>query len=141
MRRGWMQHKRRLAVDLSEKQKSAIIKRCDSGKLDARKSLPMCRARTDLDPELAGAAKYRADADRLASAAIAELVGLGVHAMKAQEQSQGSKPEVCGVGISILDRHFLTQPFAATGRVDVPSLHSQTLMVPHPGADAPGCGS
>jgi len=47
----------------------------------------MCRARTDLHPELAGAAKHRADADCLASAAIAELVGLGVHAMKAQEQS------------------------------------------------------
>src|SRR5258707_1112363 len=111
MRRGWMQHKRRLAVDLSEKQKSAIIKRCDSGKLYARKSLPMCRARTDLDPELAGAAKHRADADRLASAAITDLVVLCVHAMKAQEQSQGSKPGVCGVGIPILDRHFFSSTF------------------------------
>jgi hypothetical protein len=35
------------------------------------KSLPMCRPRTDLEPELARAAKHRADADRLASAAIA----------------------------------------------------------------------
>ncbi len=101
-----MQHKRRLIVDLSEKQKSAITQRCDSGEPDARQSLPMCRARTDLEPEFAGTAKHRADADRFASAAIAELVGLSVHAMEAQEQSQGSKPEICSVGISILDRHL-----------------------------------
>jgi len=116
-----MQHKRRLVVDLSEKQKSAIIKRCDSGQLYARKSLPICRARTDLDPELASAAKHRANADRLASAAIAELVRLGVHAMKAQEQSQGSKPEVCGVGIPVLHRHFNSTLRGYTTAFDVPS--------------------
>ena len=66
----------------------------------------MCRARTDLDPKVAGAPKHRADADLAAPAAISELIGLGFHAMKAQEQRQGSKPQICGVGISILDRHL-----------------------------------
>ena len=84
-----MQHKRRLVVDLSEKQKSAIMQRCDSRQLDARKSLPMCRPRTELDSKLARAAQHRADADPAVPTAIAELVGLSVHAMKAQEQSQG----------------------------------------------------
>ncbi|MBR0696593.1 hypothetical protein [Bradyrhizobium lablabi] len=36
---------------------------------------------------------------------IAELVGLGIYAMKAQEQSQRAKPQICGVGIPILHRH------------------------------------
>lgn len=64
------------------------------------------------------ATKQGVDTYCAASAAIAELVRLGVDAMKAQEQSQGSKPMVCGVGIPILHRHnVLTQPFAATGRV------------------------
>ena len=102
----------------THQQKPAIMQRCDSRQLGARKSFPTRRLRTDLDSKLARAAKHRADAYRAASAAIAELVRLGVDAMKAQEQSQGSKPMVCGVGISIVHRHnVLTQPFAATGRV------------------------
>ena len=60
----------------------------------------------DLDSKLARATKQGADTYCAASTAIAELLGLGVDAMKAQEQSQGSKPMVCGVGISILDRHY-----------------------------------
>ena len=91
-RRGRMQHERPVVVDLAEKQKSAIMQRCDPGQLDARKSRPMRCSRTDLDPELARATKQCADTYCAASAAIAELVGLGVDAMKAQEQSQGSKP-------------------------------------------------
>jgi hypothetical protein len=75
-------------------------------------------SRTDLDSKLARATKQCADTYCAASAAIAELVRLGVDAMKAQKQSQGSKPVVCGVGIPILVRHnVLTQPFTATGRV------------------------
>jgi hypothetical protein len=116
-----MQHKRRLIVDLSEKQKSAIIKRCDSGQMYARESLPTRRARTDLDPELASTAEHRANADRLASASIADLVELGVHAMKAQEQSQGSNPEVCGVGIPVLHRHSNSTLRGYTSAFDVPS--------------------
>jgi hypothetical protein len=113
-----MQHKNRLAVDLAEKQKSTIAQRCDSGELDACKSRPMRCSRTDLDSEPARATKQGADTYCAASTAIAELIRLGVDAMKAQKQSQGSKPVVCGVGIPILDRHnVLTQPFAATGRV------------------------
>src|SRR5258708_27248019 len=141
MRRGWMQHKRRLVVDLSEQQESAIMERCDSGQLDAGKALPMCRPRTDLDPKIAGAPKHRADADLAASAAIAELVGLSVHAMKAQEQRQGSKPHICGVGIPILDRHFLAQPFAATDRVRCSFSAFPNLVVPHPGAERPGAAA
>jgi hypothetical protein len=113
-----MQHKNRLAVDLAEKQKSTIAQRCDSGELEARKSFPLRCSRTDLDSKLARATKQCADTYCAASAAIAELIGLGVDAMKAQEQSHGSKPMVCGVGIPILHRHnVLTQPFAATDRV------------------------
>jgi hypothetical protein len=111
-----VQHKSPVVVDFAQKQKPAIMQRCDSGQLDARKSLPMRRSRADLHSKLARAANHGADTYGAASAAIAELVGLGADAMKAQEQSQGAKPEVCGVGISILDRHFLNQPFAA-GRV------------------------
>jgi hypothetical protein len=82
----------------------------------------MGRSRADLDSQLACATKQGADTYCAASAAIAELVGLGMDTMKAQEQSQGAKPVVCGVGIPILHRHnVLTQLFAATGRVDVPS--------------------
>jgi hypothetical protein len=110
-----MQHKRRLVIDLSEQHETTIAERSDSGQLDARKPRPMCRARTDLDPKVVGAPKHCADADLAAPAAIAELIGLSFHAMKAQEQRQGSKPQICGVGISILDRHFLAQPFAAVG--------------------------
>src|SRR5215475_6002564 len=105
-----MQHERRVMLDLPEQQKSAVAQRCDSGQTDACKSFPTCRARTDLESEIAGAAKHRTDADCAFPAAVAELIGLGVYAMKTQEQSQGSKPEICGVGISILDRHFLLNP-------------------------------
>src|SRR6266446_9765100 len=89
----------------------------------------MRRPRTDLDPELASAAKHRANADRLASAAIAELVRLGVHAMKAQEQSQGSKPEICGVGIPILHRHFNSTLRGYRPRSMFLLVHSQDLIV------------
>jgi hypothetical protein len=106
MRRRWVQHKRPLTVDLSQKQKSAVTQRRDSGQLDVHKSRPTHRPRTDFDPEFARATKHCADANPAVPAAIAELVGLNVHAMKAQEQSQRSKPWICGVGISILDRHF-----------------------------------
>jgi hypothetical protein len=61
-------------------------------------------SRTDLDSKLARAAKQCADTYCAASAPIAELVRLGVDAMKAQKQSQVSKPVVCGEGIPILDR-------------------------------------
>jgi hypothetical protein len=96
----------------------------------------MCRARTDPDPEFAGAAKHRTDADRFAATAIAELVGLSVHAMKAQELSQGLKPEICRVGIPILDRHIQLNPSRLPTASMFLLMHSQTLMVPHPGAEA-----
>jgi hypothetical protein len=129
-----MEYKRPFAVDLSEKQKSAITQRSDSGQLDARKSLPMRSPRADLDPEFAGAAEHRAHVDPAAPAAIAEPVGFSVHAVKAQEQSQGSKPGICGVGIPVLDRHLLLNSSRLPTAFDVPFLHSQALMVAHPGA-------
>jgi hypothetical protein len=100
-----MEHECPFVVDLAEKQKSAITQRCDSGQLEARKSRPMRCSRTDLDSEPARATKQGADTYCAASTAIAELFRLGVDAMKAKKQSQGSKPVVCGVGIPILDRH------------------------------------
>ena len=57
-----MEYKSPFAVDLSEKQKSAITQRSDSGQLDARKSLPVGGPRADLDPEFAGAAEQLTDA-------------------------------------------------------------------------------
>jgi hypothetical protein len=120
MRRGRVHHKRHLVIDPSQKQKSAVMQRGNSGQLDTCKARPVHCPRTDFDPEFARAAKHRADADLIAPATIAELIGFSVHAMKAQEQSQCSKPQICGVGISILDCHFFTLPFG--NRSDRPRL-------------------
>ena len=139
MRRGWMQHKRRLVVDLSEKQKSAIAERSDSGQLDARKSLPMCRARTDLDPEVAGAAKHRADADRRCP-----------RSDRGADRAQCSRHEGAGTetGLEAPDLrrgHFHSgSPFFSStlrgyrSAFDVPFHAFPKLMVPHPGAERPG---
>ncbi|GAA0017820.1 hypothetical protein ABIF41_004886 [Bradyrhizobium japonicum] len=121
MWRGRMQHERGVVLDLPKQQEAAITQPCDSGQADACELFPMCRARTDLQSEIAGAAKHRTDADCAFPATVAELVGLGVHAMKAQEQSQGSKPEICGMGISILDRHLILNPSRLPAAYDVPS--------------------
>ena len=75
--------------------------------------------RTDFDPEFARATKHRADADLIAPATIAELIGLSVHAMKAQEQSQVLEAPDLRRGHSHSGLPFLYSTFrnAATGRV------------------------
>ncbi len=59
MRRGRIQHKRRVVLDLPEQQKSAVTQRCNSGQADACELFPLCRARTDLQCEIAGATQRR----------------------------------------------------------------------------------
>ncbi|GIQ76995.1 hypothetical protein BraRD5C2_54430 [Bradyrhizobium sp. RD5-C2] len=68
------------------------MQRSDARQLYARQPRPIHCCRTDFDPEFARATKHSADAYPIVSAAIAELIGFSVHAMKAQEQSQRSKP-------------------------------------------------
>ena len=134
-----MQHKRTPVVDFSEKQKSTVTQRCDSRQLDARKSLPMRRPRTEIDSKLARTAQHCADADCVASASIAELLWRSVDAVNSQEQSQGSKPQICGVGISILDRHVFYSTLR--GYRPLPMfllMHSQISKSAHPGDERPG---
>jgi hypothetical protein len=46
--------------------------------------------------------------------------------VKAQEQSQRANPQICAVGIPILNRHFLLNSTRLPGRVHVPSVDPKT---------------